>query len=120
MDMDIGKRIKQRREELGLTQEELAKKLGYANRSSVNKVETSREVSMKMINSYAIALETTVPYLMGWEEEDKKIEEQADDDFKNMLKDERLVNYAIKLSNLSKEKQEHIISLIDMLEEKGE
>lgn len=72
--MNIGQKIKERREFLGLTQEELAKKLGYAGRSSVNKVENSREVSMKKIKEYADALETTVPYLMGWEEEIESID----------------------------------------------
>lgn len=72
--MDIGQRIRQRREYLGLTQDELAKKLGYAGRSSVNKVENSREVSMKKIEKYAIALDTTVPYLMGWEDSEDKTE----------------------------------------------
>lgn len=37
--MAIGDRIKRRREELGLSQEELAKKVGYKSRSSVNKIE---------------------------------------------------------------------------------
>lgn len=65
--MNIGQRIRERREYLGLTQEELATKLGYKSRSSVNKVENSREVSMKKIKAYAEALETTVSFLMGWE-----------------------------------------------------
>lgn len=34
---DIYKRIKARREELGYSQEELASKLGYKNRSSVHR-----------------------------------------------------------------------------------
>ena len=71
----IGERIRKRREELGLTQDELAKKLGYANRSSVNKVETSRELSNKKVYEYAKALETTPAYIMGWEE---KLDEKAD------------------------------------------
>ena len=32
-------RIRRRREELGLSQDELAKKLGYKSRSSINKIE---------------------------------------------------------------------------------
>lgn len=44
--MNIGERI------LGLTQEELAKKLGYKSRSSVNKVETSRELSNKKVRLF--------------------------------------------------------------------
>ena len=66
--MTIGERIREKRESLGMTQEELAIKLGYAGRSSVNKVENSKEVSMKKIKKYAEALNTSVAYLMGWEE----------------------------------------------------
>lgn len=66
--MTIGQRIRMKREELGMTQEELATKLGYANRSSVNKVETSRELSLKKVKMYADALCTTPAYIMGWEE----------------------------------------------------
>lgn len=69
--MNIGERIRNRREELGLTQEELAKKLGYKSRSSVNKVETSRELSNKKVRLYADALGTTPAYLMGWTSEEK-------------------------------------------------
>ena len=36
--MGIGNRIKQRREYLGLSQEELARRLGYTSRSTVNKI----------------------------------------------------------------------------------
>ena len=36
----IGDRIRARREELGLTQEELATRLGYKSKSSINKIET--------------------------------------------------------------------------------
>lgn len=66
--MTIGERIKYRREELGLTQDELAKKCGYKSRSSINKIELSRELPLKKISLMADALETTPSYLMGWEE----------------------------------------------------
>ena len=36
--MTIGQRIKERREELDITQDELAKRLGYKSRSSINKI----------------------------------------------------------------------------------
>lgn len=110
--MDIGQRIKKRREELNMTQEELAKKLGYANRSSVNKVENARELSMKKINLYAKALETTVPYLMGWEDKNDIIE-SADIDTELILMDEQIKEYAIKLSKLSEEDKKDIMKMID-------
>ena len=37
-DMTIGQRIKVRREELNMSQEELAKRIGYKSRSSINKI----------------------------------------------------------------------------------
>ena len=111
--MDIGTRIRKRREELGLTQEELAKKLGYANRSSVNKVETSREISIKKINAYADALETTVADLMGWENE--PVLEIVKTDVELSKMSNLIKEYSLKLSKLSEEDQELIINMIDKL-----
>ena len=37
--MTFGERVKEKREELGMTQEELAGKLGYKSRASINKIE---------------------------------------------------------------------------------
>lgn len=67
--MTIGERIKNRREELGLTQDELAKKCGYKSRSSINKIELSRELPLKKVSLMADALNTTPGYLMGWEDD---------------------------------------------------
>ena len=36
---EIGKRIKARREELGMTQEELAARLGYKSKTTIAKIE---------------------------------------------------------------------------------
>ena len=66
--MTIGERIKQRREELEMTQEELAKKCGYKSRSSINKIELSRDLPLKKVQLMATALETTPAALMGWTE----------------------------------------------------
>ena len=115
--MDIGRKIRNRREELGMTQEELAKKLGYASRSSVNKVENSREVSMKKIEQYAKALDTTVAYLMDWET-DTPIIEIAEIDVALTNQSKQMKEYMLKLAELPKEKQENIFNLIDMLSEK--
>lgn len=37
--MTIGERIKFKREELDISQDELARRLGYKSRSSINKIE---------------------------------------------------------------------------------
>ena len=49
--------IKKRREELGLSQEELAAKLGYKSRSSINKIELGlSDIPFSKITLFAKAL----------------------------------------------------------------
>lgn len=63
----IGSRIKNRREELNMSQDELAKKLGYESRSSINKIELDqRSLPQSKIKAVADALGTTPSYIMGW------------------------------------------------------
>ena len=67
--MTIGERIKQRRLELGLSQQDLAERLGNKSRASVCTVEKDKEdMTTDRIRKYAEALETTPAYLMGWED----------------------------------------------------
>lgn len=112
--MTIGDRIRKRREELGYTQDELAKKLGYKSRSSVNKVEMSREIPMKKVKMYADILDMSIPSLMGWEEP-KEIIEMADMDADLIMLEKRIKEYAIKLSQLSEDDRKDIMKMIDRL-----
>lgn len=67
--MNIGDRIKNRRLELNMTQDELAKKLGYKTRGSVTKIECGyQNLTQPKIVAMAKALDTTPAYLMGWED----------------------------------------------------
>ncbi|WP_304756971.1 LexA family protein [Faecalibaculum rodentium] len=70
--MELGDKVKQRRTELGLSQGELAERMGYSSRSSINKIENGRAVSQKIIARLAEALNVSIPYLMSWEEEEDK------------------------------------------------
>ena len=78
MEQDINilyRRIRSRRKELGMTQEELALKMGYKTKSSINKIELGQnDLSLSKIYAFAQALEMTPTYLMGLETE------QLDDD----------------------------------------
>lgn len=77
--MSIGERIKTRRLELHMSQEELAKKIGYKSRSSINKIEIGKlQLRQKKIKEIAVALETTPAYIMGWKEEKPAPNEEAD------------------------------------------
>lgn len=65
--MTVADRIKQLRERLGLTQEQLAERLGYNGKSSISKIETSgNDITLKKISRLAPVLHTTEAYLMGW------------------------------------------------------
>ena len=71
----IGNRIRKRREELGLSQDELAKRLGYKSRSSINKIELDRRnLTQSKIKAVADALGTTPSYIMGWEDSNPQLE----------------------------------------------
>lgn len=77
---DIGKRIKHQREAIKLTQEELAEKLGYKNKSSITKIENgTNDIPQSKVVEFAKALNTTVSYLMGWED-DTDTDTDTDDD----------------------------------------
>lgn len=68
----IGEKIKEAREKKGLSQAELADKLGYKSRSSINKIEVGgRDIPRSQIVKIAKILNVTPAYLMGWEDEKK-------------------------------------------------
>lgn len=77
--MNLADRVKQRREELGLSQEQLALRMGYSSRTSINKIENGRPCSQKIIARLADALYVSVPYLMGWEDEEQEKPTAQDD-----------------------------------------
>lgn len=70
MATNIGTRIMERRQQLGLTQEDLAFRMGYKTKSAINKIELGiNDVSQSKVVKFAEALHISVAYLMGWEEE---------------------------------------------------
>ena len=88
--MNIGEKIKRRRKELKLSQRDLAAKMGYSHHSTIARIESGKvDVSQTRIVQFAEVLKTSVSYLMGWEEAQKKndiltdavLRAQTDDDF---------------------------------------
>ena len=66
---DIGKRIKERREELKMSQDELAAKAGYTSRSAISRIEKGEnDLTQSKIVKFAKILNTTPSWLMGWTE----------------------------------------------------
>ena len=67
----IGQRIKQVREALGMTQAELARRMGYSARSTINRIENgSQAFPMKKLDKFAQVLDVTPAFLAGFTEAD--------------------------------------------------
>lgn len=140
--MTIGERIKKRREELGLTQAELAERLGYKSRAAICTVEKDKEdMTTTRIRKYAMALGVSPGYLMGWEPEadedytyaipvdniefakkEKKIEKRLDISFDNHLvleydkpDDAAMVMRAMKYYELYQNASQEIQSAVDAI-----
>ena len=65
-DTDLSGRIRQRREQLGLSQEELASRMGYRSKSSITKLEKGiNDLPRAKLEELAAALNTTPAWLMG-------------------------------------------------------
>lgn len=108
--MSIGQRIKSRREELGMSQEDLAHRIGYKSKSSINKIELDiQQLRQSKIKQIADALETTTDYIMGWSER-KNDEPKEKYDVTDLIKNQygsdvyELVQLYSKLNEAGKNK----------------
>lgn len=123
--MELYNRIRQRREELNMTQDELAQAMGYKSRSSINKIELGKsDIPQSKIKSFAEALKTTPEYLMGLEEKTPNTltEELLDTntvDYEVLPLDNtskysaRLSSYIKKISKLTDDQKNIIYGMID-------
>lgn len=74
--LELYKNIKRRREELGLSQSELAQKTGYTSKTSISKIEAGKiDLPQSKIEAFAAALDTTPSALMGWDRLEEQIVE---------------------------------------------
>jgi len=118
--MDIGERIKRRREELGMTQDELARAAGYKSRSSINKIEIDgRGIPQPKIEALAKALKVTPAYLMGWEEEEETpvyyLDPEAAEIANEIYNREDLRILFDTTRNISKEDLQFIVRMVEGL-----
>lgn len=78
IDKSIGARIKARRLELGISQEELAKRVGYETRGAINKIELgTRDISQSKLLLFAQALHMDPLDILGIEDPPHKKEKQS-------------------------------------------
>lgn len=101
----IGKRIRARRIELNMTQEELAKKLGYKSRSTINKIESDiNDVSQSKLVKIAEVLGCSpTDFIESIEHPDTK---------------DRIMKYAELLSKMDNDKRDNVMQYIDFLTRK--
>ena len=104
--MTLADRVRQRREELGLSQEEVALRMGYSSRTSINKIENGRPCSQKIIARLADALNVSIPYLMGWEDDETEKPNVQDDGFSEDMVE--LINH---IKNLPEDKIQMLLQV---------
>ena len=115
MSNEMANKIKELRKSKGLTLEDVGNLVGVG-KSTVRKWETGIIANMKRdkILALANALDTTPAYLMGWEEEQKKNDIQADIILR-MRTDANFMSAVESLYKLDKEKLQSINTMLHTL-----
>lgn len=108
---DVGKRIKERRLELGLSAEELAPMVGLSA-ATIYRYENGeiKKVNTTKLQPFAKALKTTEAYLMGWSEKIENNQEVQEDNELLELRESMRRNPKIRIlfSAARGIKEEHI------------
>jgi transcriptional regulator with XRE-family HTH domain len=117
--MPLYENIRKRRIELGMSQGELAEKLGYTSRSTIAKIEAGvNDITQSKIVAFAEALKTTPAYLMGWDEEEPPThrEDAITDIIIRLRKDEKFLNLVETLKEYPEERIDAISAMISAFE----
>lgn len=111
--MNIGERIRLKRNEKGWSQRDLAEKMGYSNHSTVGKVETGKvDLPQSKVVQFAEILGVSVAYLMGWEETQKKNDALTDIVVK-LRSDDELAAFVEKVIQLNPEQFASVKQVVD-------
>lgn len=104
---DLGKRIRTLRIGLNLSQEELAKRVGYESRSTINKIEKGKNnVPTYKIMLFAKALRTTPEYLLGNDKKGDLQYEYNSSNMQNSFKSSELHKIISRYENIQWSKRE--------------
>lgn len=108
--------IKYYRKKNGLTQDELARRAGYTDRSSIAKIERGVvDLSQSKIAQFAEIFGITPSDLMGWEEEMKKDPEVMAERHFEILMDEDFVSMFDDFRKLDGSKRKIVKDLVHSL-----
>mgnify|MGYP000643597956 FL=1 len=108
MNSNIGENIRRMRKKRGLSQTQLAIKLGYKSKSSIAKIETGNgDVPRNKLPQFAEALNCSISYLTGWNELQTFDDEHREKTPYDILCD--------KISSLSPSDMENVSDYIDFV-----
>ena len=112
--MNIGERIKRRRQELKWSQRELASRMNY-DHSTITRIETGKiDIPQSRVVQFSKVLGVSIAYLMGWEtEEIQKKNDILSDIILQLRDDNELLGIVETLANLDTEKRNLVKSVIN-------
>ena len=115
--MEFHEKLQELRKRRGLTQEELAARMGYKSKSTINKIEMGiNDIPQSKIVKFAEVLGTTPAALMGWvSEETSKKNDQLASLVMRMRKDPDFFEVVSLLANLPDSEYASIKSLLAAL-----
>lgn len=114
--MNIGERIKRRRNELGWSQRDLAARMKYSNHSTVGKIENGKvDIPQSKIEQFAQVLDVSIAYLMNWEETEQKNDVIADIVIR-LRTDDEFLSVVELLNNLDNSKISGVKQLLNAFE----
>ena len=112
----VGQNILSRRKELRMTQEELATKIGYKSKSTINKIELGiNDIPQSKVMKFAEALQTTPAKLMGLEDEIKKNPIATAERHFEILMDEDFISMFDEFRSLDAKKRKIVQDLVHTL-----
>ena len=109
--MTLYERIRELRTGLGMSQDDLARAMGYKDRSMITKIESGKvDISQKKIVAFARALNTTPAYLMGWTDDvNAYMHLQLFASDQASTKEARIISYAV--DNMPPEDREKALKM---------
>ena len=116
--MTVGNRIKQRRLELGLTQSELAEKMGYRGKTAVCMAENRGDnITTTKVEKFAKALGVSARWLMGYDSNLEAQVEIVDEDIVRREQERQLMEHMYRMYQRA---TPEVQSAVDLLLKSGQ
>lgn len=112
---NIGARIKARRQELKMTQRELAARMGYTDHTTITRIEAGKsDPPQSRVAQFAKVLGVTPGHLMGWDQEPEELADVA----ARVLLDPDLLKMVEQYLQLSEQDQYAVRLMVSSMSQK--